>query len=136
MAEQSARSQTTGAIFFIVAIILVAGIGILFFMPGSPFRPEASEQGGATTTFSAPRQAEFRDGQVSSLSGNRVTVDEANGGSFSFTLADDTIIRGLNSDSSFEVVERGRLTKGDFVSVFYEATDNAQRIARVDIIKE
>ncbi|MEK7184506.1 MAG: hypothetical protein AAB701_03270 [Patescibacteria group bacterium] len=135
MAQQSARSQTTGALFFIVTMIIVIGVALLFLVPGSPFRPEASEPGGATTTFNAPQQAEFRDGQVGNISGNKVTVDEPNGGSFTFVLTDEVIIRGLN-DNTFEIVSRDRLDKGDFVSVFYQNTESAQRVSRVDIVRE
>lgn len=136
MAEQSARSQTTGAIFFIVAIILVAGIGILFFMPGSPFRPEASEQTSTTPGSQVSTLQEFRDGQISSIRGDTVTVDEPNGGTFSFSLGDDIVVRGLNNEGVFEVSERGRLTPGDFISVFYEYSDATQRISRIDIVRE
>ena len=138
MAElrQSARQKTTAMIIMGLLIVLIIGIGALFLSPNSPLRPKASELPTQTATnFAAPQQAEFRDGQVGSINGDKVTVDEANGGSFSFTMTDATIIRGLK-DNKFEIVDRDRLNKGDFVSVFYQNTDTAQRISRIDIIKE
>lgn len=134
--KQSARQQTTTMIILGLLVVLIVGIGALYLIPNSPLRPKASElPAQTTTTFTAPKQAEFRDGEVSSINGDKVTVDEANGGSFSFTMTDATIIRGLK-DNKFEIVGRDQLGKGDFISVFYQNTDTAQRISRVDIIKE
>lgn len=134
--KQSARQQTTTMIIIGLLIVLIIGVGALFLSPNSPLRPRASEIPAQTaTTFTAPQQAEFRDGKVSSLNSDKVTVDEANGGSFSFTLNDEVIIRGLKGNS-FEIVGRDQLNKGDFVSVFYQNTDTAQRISRVDIVRE
>jgi hypothetical protein len=134
--KQSARQKTTTMIIIGLIIVFVVGVGALLLSPNSPLRPKASELPAQTaTTFAAPQQAEFRNGQVGSINGDKVSVDEANGGSFSFTMTDATIIRGLK-DNKFEIVDRDRLDKGDFVSVFYQNTDTAQRISRIDIIKE
>jgi len=134
--KQSARQQTTAFIIIGLLVILIVGVGALFLSPNSPLRPKASEIPTQTAAnFNAPQQAEFRDGKVSSLSGDKVTVDEANGGSFSFTLNDEVVIRGLRGNA-FEIVGRDQLHKGDFVSVFYQNTDTAQRISRVDIVRE
>lgn len=135
--KQSARQQTTTFIIIGLLVVLIIGVGALFLSPNSPLRPKASELPAqtATSNFNTPQQAEFRDGKVSGLSGDKVTVDEPNGGSFSFTLNSEVVIRGLKGNA-FEIVGRDRLSKGDFVSVFYQTTDTAQRISRVDIVRE
>lgn len=132
MAQQSVRSQTTGAIFFIVAIILVVSIGLLFFLPGSPFRPEASE----TTSDGGVAQATFRDGTVTRVSNGTVAVDEPNGGSFSFPFADYMIVRALNADGRFEITDRSRLGSGDIVSVYYQSAEGGLVPSHVDILQE
>ena len=136
--KQSARQQTTTLVIIGLVVVLLIGVAALFLSPSSPLRPQASEltpTESQSTTFNAPQQAQFRDGQISGINGDKVTVDEPNGGSFTFMLTDEVIIRGLNNDT-FEIVERSRLGKGDFVSVFYQNTDTAQRISRVDIVRE
>ena len=129
------RQQTT--VFVVLGFIVLAaiGTGILYFIPNSPLRPQASTIAGDTTVFTTPKAAEFRDGQVGEIAGDKVTVDEPNGGSFSFKLNDQVIIRGLNDKNTFEVVGKDKLHTGDIVSVFYQQTDTAQRIARIDIIR-
>lgn len=134
--KQSARQQTTTMIVIGLLVFFIIGVGALFLSPNSPLRPKASEiTAQNTANFSTPQQAEFRDGKVVTLNGDKVTVDESNGGSFSFTLNNEVVIRGIKGNS-FEIVGRDQLNKGDFVSVFYQNTDTSQRISRVDIIKE
>ena len=130
------RQQTNIILASILLLALIGGVVYLFLSPKSPLRPQASTlTNEPAANSSTPQSSEFRDGQVNKISGDTVTVDEVSGGSFSFKLNDEIIVRGLNNNT-FEVVERSRLSKGDFISVFYQNTENVQRISRVDIIKE
>lgn len=126
---------TRSALLFFGGVAIGAGMVWLFLVTGSPLGPKGSETITAVTV-APPLQAEFRNGQVETIAGDTVTVVETSGGSFAFTLTDDVVIRGLNADDTFELVDRSRLTKGDFVTVFYQINENAQRVNRVDIVRE
>ncbi len=133
---QPARRTATIWIVFGALVALAVGLGYLFFSPSSPLRPQASEIGNDSATFSAPQQATFRDGTVSKVSGDKITVDESNDNSFTFTLSDTVAVRSLNADSKFELVDKNLLKVGAIVSVFYQETNSGLLIDRVDILDE
>ncbi len=133
--QQSSARQKTGAwLVAVIAVVVVAALAYLFLSPSSPLRPQASELNAVTTN--PVGQATFRDGTVGKVSGGKVTVDETNGGSFTFTLNDDVVVRSLNADNKFEVVDSNRLGTGDAVSVFYQETDSGLLLSRVDILQD
>ena len=135
MAElnQSTRQQTTTFIIIGLLVVLVIGVAALFISPSSPLRPQASELANSGSPIG---KATFRDGTVSRVSGDKVSVDEPNGGSFTFSLTEEIAIRTLNADNKFEITERTKLGSGDTVSVFYQETDSGLILSRVDILQD
>lgn len=134
--QPSARQQATTFVIIGLVVLLIVGVAALFLSPSSPLRPQASEIPSNQAAINTPVQDVFRDGTVSKISGSKVTVDEPTDSSFTFTMKDDLIIRSLNADHAFEITDRSKLTVGDTVSVFYDQSAAAQRVARVDIILE
>lgn len=132
MAEQaSSRQKLNTSLIVGLIIIVLAGGAYLLFSPSSPLRPQASEINVDNAASEVAQEETFRSGTVNKVSGNEVTIDEPNSGSFTFVLGDIAVVRSLNDESKFEIVDRGQLNAGDVVSVFYQNSD----VLRVDIIK-
>jgi len=140
MVRTSTRQRTVVWILGLALVLAIAYIVYLFTNPASPLRSEASSLTTDATTGGKTRVIESqplltRDGTVTSVDGNEITVDEVGGDSFTAVLGDTSVVRKPNADSLFEVVDKSELTSGKVVTVYYVQTDDGLQTQSIDIIQ-